>query len=234
MKNFDPSILFVLFGVLFFAGLMDMPIIIVGFVFYMIYKSSAKKKESNQRQSGRDYQRQDRRYSRRYEQQQPRPQRRQAPPTTRRRAKPKAPKNNPFRSSGLSKFKDYDYEGAIEDFTKALQINNEDIAVHFNLACSYSLTEQKDKALYHLDRAVALGFKDFEKIKTHDALAYLRIQDEFEGFEKSGFRLSGAQAGSRTTGDTALLDQLSKLADLREKGLLTEEEFVFQKKKLLG
>ena len=233
MKNFDPSTLFIMFGALFLAGILDMPLLIVGFVMYMIFKSSAKKKNQNN-QTGRDYQRKDRRYSRRHEQQQAEPQRQRRPEPRRRPAPRQAPKNNPFRSSGLSKFKDYDYEGAIEDFTKALQINNEDIAVHFNLACSYSLTEQKDKALYHIDRAVALGFKDFEKIKTHDALAYLRIQDEFVGFEKAGFRLSGAQAGSRASGDTALLDQLSKLAELREKGLLTEEEFVFQKKKLLG
>lgn len=215
------------------AGILDMPLLIVGFVMYMIFKSSAKK-QTNNKAPGRDYQRKDRRYSRRYEQQQPEPRRERRPEQRRRPAPKRAPKNNPFRSSGLAKFKDYDYEGAIEDFTKALQINNEDIAVHFNLACSYSLTEQKDKSMYHLDRAVALGFKDFEKIKTHDALAYLRIQDEFEGFEKAGFRLTGAKAGSRASGDTALLDQLSKLAELREKGLLTEEEFVFQKKKLLG
>lgn len=233
MKNFDPSVLFVLFGVLFFAGLLDMPLIIVGFVFYMIYKSASKNKQKNP-PAGRDYQREDRRYSRRYERQE-RPAAPQRQPQARRRSVTKqAPKNNPFRNSGLAKFKDYDYEGAIEDFTKALQINNEDIAVHFNLACSYSLTEQKDKSLYHLDRAVALGFKDFDKIRTHDALAYLRIQDEFENFEKNNFRLSGAQAGGRSPGDSALLDQLSKLAELREKGLLTEEEFVFQKKKLLG
>jgi tetratricopeptide (TPR) repeat protein len=232
MRNFDPSILFVLFGALFFAGIFDMPFIIVGFVFYMIYRNANKNKQSNPPQ-GRDYQRDDRRYSRRYEEQ-PIPQRREAPSMNRRPEPVASPKNNPFRSSGLQKFKDFDYEGAIEDFTKALQINNEDIAVHFNLACAYSLTEQKDKSFYHLDRAVALGFKDFEKIKTHDALAYIRIQDEFEDFEKNKFRLNGNQSTHRSGGDTVLLDQLAKLAELREKGLLTEEEFAFQKKKLLG
>ena len=236
MKNFDPTILFVLFGALFFAGMFDMPVIIVGFIFYMIYKSATKNKRKDR--SRRDYQREDRRYSRRYEpaQQRRKPEYRQrTTPQPRRQQKRRIPKDNPFRSSGLAKFKDYDYEGAIEDFTKALQINNEDIAVHFNLACAYSLTEQKDKSLYHLDRAVALGFKDFEKIKNHDALAYLRIQDEFEAFEQNGFRLRGTPASNhRTEADAALLEQLQKLAELKEKGLLTEQEFLFQKKKLLG
>ncbi|MFK7809571.1 MAG: tetratricopeptide repeat protein [Saprospiraceae bacterium] len=230
MKNVDSSFLSILFGAMFLSGIMGTPAPIIIFVLYTIFKSSSSSKQ--QRGEERDYERRDRRYSRRYERQREPVRQRQAPPA---RRKPKrAPKNNPFRSSGLAKFKDFDYDGAIEDFTKALQINNEDIAVHFNLACAYSLTEQKDKSMYHIDRAVALGFKDFEKIRTHDALAYLRIQDEYEGFEKSGFRLTGAKAGSRSAGDTALLDQLAKLAELREKGLLTEEEFVIQKKKLLG
>ena len=240
MKNFDPTILFVLFGVLFFAGMFDIPWIIVGFIFYMIYRSSTRKKRKPRDprpRARRDYQREDRKYSRRYDPNQRKRREEQRRPTSRSRQTTtrKVPKDNPFRSSGLAKFKDYDYEGAIEDFKKALQINNEDIAVHFNLACAYSLMEQKEKSLYHLDRAVGLGFKDFEKIKNHDALAYLRIQDEFEAFEKNGFRLKGSQSNSqRAEGDAALLEQLQKLAELREKGLLTEEEFLFQKKKLLG
>ncbi len=238
MKNFDPTILFVLFGVLFFAGMFDMPFIIVAFVMYMIFRGASKRKKQSPPRSGRDYHREDRRYSRRYDptqrrqpQYRERPVRQPQPAPARRRA----PKDNPFRSSGLAKFKDYDYDGAIEDFQKALQINNEDVAVHFNLACAYSLTEEKEKSMYHLDRAVALGFKDFEKIRNHDALAFVRIQDEFEAFEENGFRLSSPKATApRTQGDTELLDQLNKLAELRERGLLTEEEFVFQKKKLLG
>ena len=241
MRNFDSSTLFILFCVLFFAGMLNKPIIIGAFVFYMIYKNSKKNKERPD--SGRDYHRQNRRYSRRYERPEERPTKRpteQKPRyrnhTSRQRKAPirQVPKNNPFRSSGLEKFRDYDYEGAIEDFKKALQINNNDIAVHFNLACSYSLTEQKDKALYHLDRAVGLGFKDFDKIRTHDALAFLRIQDEFEDFEKNGFRLTPKQEHNIPTENSSLLDQLSKLAELRERGLLSEEEFISQKKKLLG
>jgi len=47
-----------------------------------------------------------------------------------------------------------------------------------------------------LDKATALGFSDFGKIKTHDALAYLRIQDEFEDFEKNRYRI-----GQKTSGN---------------------------------
>ncbi|MEZ5040737.1 MAG: NINE protein [Saprospiraceae bacterium] len=162
-------------------------------------------------------------------------QRSQAPPPAQRR-------NNPFKASGLEKYRDYDYEGAIEDFEKALKINPKDIAIHFNLACSYSLMENADRAFYHLDKAVSHGFNDEQKIKEHDALAFLRIQDEFDSFEQNGFRLAPKLEAPKANlldeipGGTSndLLEQLQRLGELKEKGLLTEDEFIVQKKKLLG
>ncbi|MEZ4959720.1 MAG: NINE protein [Saprospiraceae bacterium] len=148
-------------------------------------------------------------------------------------------KPNPFKNSGLEKFKDYDYPGAIEDFKKSLDLAPTDIATHFNLACAYSLVEDAANAFSHLDKAVQLGFRDFQKIKEHHALAYLRIQKEFDAFEDNGFRLPQASGPAQPAADLLnsqpdLLDQLTKLGELREKGLLTEREFDEQKKKLLG
>ena len=115
-----------------------------------------------------------------------------------------------------------------------MEIEYNDIAVHFNLACSYSLLENADKAFFHLDKAVNLGFNDFKRIKEHDALAYLRIQKEFDAFEKNGYQFEEKLELPPTPDSPNLLDQLQRLADLREKGLLTEDEFESQKKKLLG
>ncbi len=149
--------------------------------------------------------------------------------------------NEQEKSSGIRKFKDYDYEGAIADFEKALKIDPKDVAVHFNLACTQSLMENVEKSLYHLDKAVEFGFNDFKRIKEHDALAYLRVQPEFEEFEKNGFRLAQQPEQLEAPPEEVLdlnsqdlLQQLQRLGELREKGLLTEEEFTAQKKKLLG
>lgn len=150
---------------------------------------------------------------------------------------------NPYKVNGIKKYKEFDLEGAIEDFNKGLEINPRDISLHFNLACAYSLTEQVDKAYAHLDRAVALGFNDFEKLKTHDDLAYVRIQDRFEEFQKNGYRLEIAVAppivqkteeipAEEHVQDDVLLAQLKRLAELRDRGLLSEQEFVIEKKKL--
>jgi len=151
--------------------------------------------------------------------------------------------SNAFLKSGKAKFNDYDYEEAIKDFNKALEVDPQNIAAHFNVACAYSLTEKKDLAFYHLDRAVALGFDDFNAIKTRDHLAYIRIQNEFASFEANGFRLSKQLTSPKENllddtptapaQDVDLLDQLKSLAQLKDKGLLTEEEFRVQKEKLL-
>lgn len=169
------------------------------------------------------------------------------PPATapRRKSEPEKRQHTPgliaqeLKNAGIKKFKEFDYDGAIADFEKALQIDAKDIALHFNLACAYSLNENPPKSFFHLDKAVSLGFKDFQRIKQHDALAYLRIQPDFEAFEQNNFRLINentlvtepAETMEQLSGN--LLEQLSRLGELRDKGLLSEEEFVAQKKKIL-
>ncbi len=175
-----------------------------------------------------------------------------APPHPRSRHKaPAMPKNmtlpqaglqNPYKTSGIKKYKDFDLEGAIEDFEKGLEIHPKDIALHFNLACAYSLTEQVDKAYTHLDRAVALGFTDYEKIRTHDDLAFVRIQERWDEFQENNFQLPSSATPSpppetetqneKPIEDDQLLAQLKRLSELRERGLLSEQEFIIEKKKL--
>ncbi len=161
-------------------------------------------------------------------------------------------RGNANREAGIRYYKDYDYERAIKAFELSLREEPTDIATHWNIACCYSLTEDADKAMYHLDRAVALGFDDFERIREHDALAYLRVQPAYLNFAENDFRLSAIEKPDATTKEAGdmlspmntkqpaaseksdLLEQLSRLGELREKGLLTEAEFANQKRKLLG
>lgn len=146
---------------------------------------------------------------------------------------------SPFKQSGIRNFRDYQYEEAIEDFKKALEYNYEDPATHFNLACCYSMVECAEDAFHHLEQAVSFGFSDVKKIHSHEALSYLRTQHDFDDFVENGYRqplpnqvVSTNTVEEELSGD--LLEQIMKLGDLREKGILTEEEFTAQKKKLLG
>lgn len=154
---------------------------------------------------------------------------------------------NPFKASGIKKYKDFDLDDAILDFKKGLEIAPNDVALHFNIACAYSLTEQKALAYHHLQRAVMSGLKDVERILSHDDLAYVRIQPEYEAFRASGFthnpfkvQASTENAASdevttpiESVAEDALLAQLNKIQELKNKGILTEIEFLAERKKIL-
>jgi len=161
------------------------------------------------------------------------PDRRRAPSRPIRRPARRV-KNNPFKHAGIKKFKEFDIEAAIEDFQQALKIDPNDLTIHFNLACAYSHIEKADKAFEHISRAVEMGFNDFGKIDTHDALAYMRIQPQWEEFKANGYTLRKQLAAPQENflDNDLLLEQLKKLNELKEKGLITEKEFIEQKSKL--
>lgn len=208
--------------------------------------SNAKRKERDQRQNRRTTTRSQQRSRTRTNRTTAPPRRQSRPNAPGRRSSNNFSKSNPFKKSGITKYKDFDLDGAIADFEQGLAISEGDVALHWNIAAAYSLTEQKDKAFFHLNRAVELGFNDFEKIQTHDDLAYLRIQPEFDDFKANGYKLDAKQARqsreskrldaaeqTENLTDDILLSQLNKLAELRKKGLLSEQEFVTERKKLL-
>jgi len=146
---------------------------------------------------------------------------------------------NPFIKSGDRLYKEYELEEAATDYAKALEISPDNKDVLFNMAAVQSLLENKESSLKHLDQLVKYGFKDFEKIQKHDDLAFLRIQPEFEAFKAAGYKLSTTAKKSQTPPEDdllqndALLSQLNKLVELRKKGLLSEQEFSVERKRLL-
>ena len=124
-----------------------------------------------------------------------------------------------YKAQALTHYRQFDYEAAILAFNQALAIDLHDKAVHWNLACCYSLTEQKELAYFHLQRAVEEGFRDYDKIKEHDALAYLRIQPDFETFARNGFKMPESMDYSH------ILVELKALSDKRAQGQVSEREF---------
>jgi tetratricopeptide (TPR) repeat protein len=152
---------------------------------------------------------------------------------------------------GIEAFRDHEYEEAADFFLDALEEKPDDKATHFNLACTYSLLRERDLALDHLDQAVAYGFEDFDKIYTHDALSYLRSFKEFDAFVDNDFQLpaktkqanNNKRQPSLEASDQLelppiesdnLLDKIIQLGELRDQGILTEEEFDLQKRKILS
>lgn len=146
-------------------------------------------------------------------------------------------RSNPFRKSADLKYKEYDLEGALEDYAKATEITPADKDMHFNMACIYSLLEKPEQSLIHLEQAIDMGYKNVEAIKTVDELAYLRIQPEYDDFIANGYKRNTRKKSVTPPKDDLLQDdlllaQLNKLKELRSKGMLSEKEYLYEKEKL--
>lgn len=146
-----------------------------------------------------------------------------------------------IKKNAIELFRDYAFEEAIEEFNEALELAPDDASIHFNLACSYSMIEEAEMAFTHLEKAVENGFDATKKIHAHTALAYLRTHPDFDQFVSNGFKVIKAlPKPEQNLLDTEpkseeedLLSQIAKLGDLLDQGILTQEEFAIQKKKLL-
>ena len=141
----------------------------------------------------------------------------------------------------LQKVKMRNYEGAIDDFESLLAQDPDDPFIHFNLATCYAMLENADQGFNHLGLAVKYGFDDFIKINNHYSLAYLRSRKEWDQFVKNGYRhvllLPSPEENLLNDERPLLLKKLEKieeLGEMREKGLMTEEEFLTKKRDLLN
>ncbi len=63
--------------------------------------------------------------------------------------------------------------------------------VFYNLACSYSLTDQFDRAVAALNRAIELGYRDFKWLAKDPDLKKLRAQPAFDELKEKIKQLKG-------------------------------------------
>ncbi len=92
-----------------------------------------------------------------------------------------------LKSKAVAKLIAYDIDEALDLLKKARELDPDDYEIYFHMACAYSNLEDVEKGYENLKLAVQHGMSDFEKILTHDMLAYLRMQDQFERFQESNF-----------------------------------------------
>ncbi len=140
-----------------------------------------------------------------------------------------------FKKEGIAQYKSYNFEAAINSFEKVLSNEPYDAATLFNISCCYSMIEDKTLSFSYLAKAVACGMKDFQKISTHDGLAYLRIQSEWDNFVANDYKpvpmetTSVPQSAPEPTPEPATeinsLDALRQLYEQRQKGIIDEAQF---------
>jgi tetratricopeptide (TPR) repeat protein len=142
---------------------------------------------------------------------------------------------------GIRLFKQENYFDAIDDFKRALEIDSNSTAACFNLACCYSILQNPQESYYYLALAVEKGFSDFDRLRTHEALADLREREDFEMFINNGYRVveqlpepKEDLIESIQKFNPDILELIEDLGEKMEKGELTREEFDAQKKQILG
>lgn len=163
--------------------------------------------------------------------------------------KKKVIKDNPFKTSGIKRLDNFELDLAEVDLNRALELSPDDMDIHIALGRLYSIEENVNKSMFHISKAVRLGYTDFNHIRTADGFAFLRLSDKFEEFEESGFRavrVSSEPQEERKEKtreavtppendllqDDLLLSQLNKLKELRNKGIISEKEFEEERIKL--
>jgi len=68
-----------------------------------------------------------------------------------------------------------------------MDIDSFDAELYLYLACIYSLRENSLKGYEYLLKAKQKNLCDLSVFETNDMLAFLRIQEAFEGFKSSGY-----------------------------------------------
>ena len=81
---------------------------------------------------------------------------------------------------GQNYFGQQEFDLAIESFNKALGINPDYATVHYNLACAYSLKNEKNLAIETLQKAITLDRSWIEYSKTESDFDNVRQSPEFQ------------------------------------------------------
>lgn len=146
------------------------------------------------------------------------------------RATAASPRAAQLMAEGEKKIRRKVYDGAIGTLENVLDIQPFAPMTNWYLATLYSVKRNKEKAFAHLTHSVEQGFKDFTLIHSHPRLEFLRTQPEFREYARNGYKLLTSEPVS---GDD-IVNKLEKLGKLRTDGVLTEDEFSEQKRRLLS
>lgn len=154
----------------------------------------------------------------------------------------------------------YDYQAAADFYEQALDLDLHDGESRVLAARAYALLEDREAAYRHLAKAVQLRATNLDLVADDPDFAWLRTQPDFAARRRAGFLVPPAAAAptppappppppppppsdERTVNANGapglpspganLLDDLERLAALRERGVLDETEFAREKARLL-
>jgi tetratricopeptide (TPR) repeat protein len=77
-----------------------------------------------------------------------------------------------------------EYQKGLELDLRLSNIKPDNNLIRYNLACSYALTGQKEKAINNLNKAVELGYADVEHLRQDRDLEVLKADPRFQNIIK--------------------------------------------------
>jgi len=141
-------------------------------------------------------------------------------------------------ASAKTLYEQFDYQGAAELYEDALDMDLSDGDSRVLAARCYSLLEDAEAAYRHLRRAVLLKANNLDIISKDEGFAWLRTQADYTRRRRAGY--GPVEPIIETTAQPSLpprqdniLERLEKLGELKERGLLDDDEFLREKKRLL-
>ncbi len=102
--------------------------------------------------------------------------------------KPISKKAFELKELATNSYKEGDFQAALKNLIEAMKIDPGKNGDHFNLACIYSKLENSEHGFKHLQKAVELGYNNFELINSVKGLQFLREQNEYEEFALNGYK----------------------------------------------
>ena len=133
----------------------------------------------------------------------------------------------------IAMYNQHEYHPAIILMQQARALNPVNNSIYYNLACLYSLTHDAE-AFNALSKAIELGYTNFEKINTQRDLEWLRHHPDYNDFVKHGYKLKVKVSDHAHPPQGDVYEKLERLAQLKQKGVINEEEFAREKRRILG
>ncbi|MDT0646327.1 SHOCT domain-containing protein [Zunongwangia sp. F260] len=118
------------------------------------------------------------------------------------------------------------FQQAIQSANTAVNLNNNFPLAYYRLATLHSIRSDKESAFLCLEKAVSLGYSNFDKLNKDPNLEWLRRRPEWEQFRTAGYK--------KTSSNSGYINELNELSNLRDKGIITEDEFIAKKQRILN
>ena len=129
---------------------------------------------------------------------------------------------------GMNSYYQGNYEASIKIFNDAILRYNTRPEAYLRLGAVYAKQEHIDLAIKNVAKAKSLGIKSLELLNK-EPFDNIRSKTEWIEFVDNDYKLI-----SKVVKSVSSADELLKLGELLDKGLITQEEFEAQKQKILN